>query len=54
VPLSFPKKIVPSLITGEDFVPAPVARLHNSFGSDEISTQIFRKGQAYHDIQASH
>src|SRR5664279_3855515 len=32
VPLSFPKKTVPSVITGDDFVVPPVFMLQRSFG----------------------
>src|SRR5450759_3226498 len=33
VPLSFPKKTVPSLITGDDFVLTPIEMLHRSCGA---------------------
>jgi hypothetical protein len=37
VPLSFPKYIVPSLTTGDDFVLAPVETLHNNAGEEGSS-----------------
>jgi len=37
VPLSLPKNTMLSLMTGDDFVPAPVGRLHNNWGDDENS-----------------
>jgi hypothetical protein len=53
VPLSLPKYIMPSLMTGDDFVPAPVGRLHNNWG-DDGNSKLVAPDRSFEPLNTGH